>query len=75
MSKRFEAAVAEIRELPGEEQDWVADLMMQLAGWDDAHISLTAEQVAGVYHALEQVQRREFASDESVEHLLYGSWK
>jgi hypothetical protein len=75
MTKRFEEAVAEIRKLPGEEQDRVADLMMELAGQDDEHPALTPEQVAGVYQALEQVQRREFASDERVERLLYRPWK
>ena len=36
---------------------------------------LTPEQVAGVHVALEQVKRGEFASDESVERLLYRPWK
>jgi hypothetical protein len=75
MTKRFEEAVTEIRKLPGEVQDRVADLMMELAGRDDPHPALTAEQVEGVYHALEQARRREFASDESVERLLYRPWK
>ena len=75
MSKRFEEAVAEIRKLPDEEQDRVADLMMELAGGDDEHPPLTAEQIAGVHLALEQVERGEFASDESVERLLYRPWK
>lgn len=75
MTKRFEEAVAEIRKLPGEVQDRVADLMMELAGRDDGYPALTAAQLMGVYHALGQVKRREFASDESVERLLYGPWK
>jgi hypothetical protein len=75
MTKRFEEAVAEIRKLPDEEQDRVADLMMELAGRDDGQPALTAEQVVGVYHALEQGRRREFASDQSVERLLYLPWK
>jgi hypothetical protein len=75
MSKRFEEAVSEIRKLPGEVQDRVADLMMELAGREDERPALTPEQVEGVYHALEQAQRREFASEESVERLLYRPWK
>ena len=75
MSKRFEEAVAEIRKLPDEEQDRVADLLMELAGQDDEQSALTPEQVAGVHLALEQVRRGEFASDESVERLLYRPWK
>ena len=75
MTKRFEEAIAEIRKLPDEEQDRVADLMMELAGGADEHAALTPEQIAGVYRALEQARRHEFASDESVERLLCRPWK
>ncbi len=75
MTKRFEEAVAEIRKLPDAEQDRVAELLLELAGASDGHAALTAEQLAGVHRALEQAERREFASDESVERLLYRPWK
>ncbi len=74
MTKRFEEAVAEIRKLPAEQQERVADLLIELTGKEEAP-ALTPEQVAGVHVALEQVRRREFASDESVERLLYRPWK
>jgi hypothetical protein len=74
MTKRFEEAVAGIRKLPAEQQERVADLLIELTGKDDAP-ALTPEQVAGVHLALEQVRRGEFASDESVERLLYRPWK
>jgi hypothetical protein len=75
MTKRFEEAVAEIRKLPAEQQDRAADLLIELAGEEDEAPALTPEQIEGVYLALEQVRRREFASDESVEGLLYRPWK
>ncbi len=74
MTKRFEEAVAEIRKLPAEQQDRVADLLIELTGKEEAP-ALTPEQIAGVHVALEQVRRGEFASDESVERLLYRPWK
>lgn len=74
MTKRFEEAVAEVRKLPAEQQDRVADLLIELTGKEEAP-ALTPEQVAGVHLALEQVERGEFASDENVERLLYRPWK
>ncbi len=74
MTKRFEDAVAEIRKLPAEQQDRVADLPIELTGKEEAP-ALTPEQVAGVHLALEQFKRGEFACDESAERLLYRPWK
>ncbi len=75
MTKRFEEAIEEIRKLPDEQQDRVAELLIELASPDEPSPALTAGQVAGVHLALEQAKRREFASDESVERLLYRPWK
>ena len=75
MTKRFEEAIAKIRNLPDEQQDRAADLLLELANRDEIQPALTPEQVAGVHLALEQAGRREFASDESVERLLYRPWK
>ena len=72
MTKRFEEAVAEIRKLPAEQEDRVADLLIELTGREEEAPALTPEQVAGVHLALEQVKRGEFASDESVERLFTG---
>lgn len=75
MTKRFEEAVAEIRKLPAEQQDRVADLLIELTEKAEESPKLTPAQIAGVHGALEQVRRGEFASDESVERLLYRPWK
>ncbi len=75
MTKRFEEAVAEIRKLPDEQQDRVADLLIELTSPGEKVPPLTPEQVSGVRLALEQARRREFASDESIERLLYRPWK
>jgi hypothetical protein len=73
MTKRFEHAVAEIRKLPDEQQDHVADLMLELARSEDFP-KLTPEQVEGVRHARGQAERGELASDESVKRLLHKPW-
>jgi hypothetical protein len=75
MTKRFEQAIAEIRKLPDERQDQVAELLIELASEDDSPPSLTPEQVEGARLALRQAELHQFASDESVERLLYRSWK
>jgi len=74
MTKRFEEAIAEIRKLPTQQQDRVADLLIELTCKEEAP-ALISEQVARVHVALEQVRRREFASDASVGRLLYRPWK
>jgi hypothetical protein len=75
MTKRFEQAVAAIRKLPDEQQDRMADLMLELAGREDDLPTLTSEQIAGVQHALRQAEHGEFASDESIERLLCRPWR
>jgi hypothetical protein len=47
----------------------------KLTGWKEEVRALPPEQIAGVHLALEQVKRGEFASDESVERLLYRPWQ
>jgi hypothetical protein len=75
MTKRFEQAVAEIRKLPDERQDQVAELLIELASEDGNPQCLTPEQIEGVRLALRQAELRRFASDESVERLLSRPWK
>lgn len=75
MTKRFEEAVAEIRKLPDERQDQVAELLIELAREDENPPSLTTEQVEGVRLALKQADLRQFASEEAIERLLYRPWK
>jgi hypothetical protein len=75
MTKRFEQAVAEIRKLPDERQDQVAELLIELANEEGSPPRLTPEQIEGVRLALRQVELRQFAGDESIERLLYRPWK
>ncbi len=75
MTKRFEQAVAELRKLPDEQQDKVADLLIELAEGDDFHASLSAAQIEGVRLALKQAELRQFASGDSVNSLLFRPWK
>ena len=74
-AKRFEQAVAEIRKLPPERQDQVAELLIELASEDSDAPPLTPEQVEGIRVALRQADLRQFASDENVERLLFRPWK
>ena len=74
MTKRFEQAVAEIRKLPPEQQDQVAELLIELAGEGERQASLTPEQVEDVRLALGQAELGQFATEESVERLLYRPW-
>ena len=66
---------AEIRELPEERQDQLAELLIGLAGEDNNPPVLTPEQVEAVRLALRQADLRRFASDASVERLLFRPWK
>ena len=75
MTKRFEEAVAEIRKLPEERQDQVAELLIELAADEDRAPALTPEQIEGVRLALKQAELSQFATEESVERLLYRPWK
>jgi hypothetical protein len=75
MTMRFEQAVAEIRKLPDERQDQVAELLIELASEDNNPPSLTPEQMEGVRLALRQADLRQFASDENAERLLYRPWE
>ncbi len=75
MTRRFEQAVAELRKLPDEQQDKVADLLIELAEGDDLPAPLSADQIEGVRLALKQARLGQFASDDSVERLLYRPWK
>ena len=69
MTKRFEAAVAQVRELPEAEQDEIAEVL----SIDEADYALTPEQVAEVKRRQVDLQsgNSRLATDEEMETL----WK
>jgi hypothetical protein len=73
MTKRFEAAVAQVRELPEAEQDEIAELLFGLLSIGEADYALTPEQVAEVKRRQVDLQsgNSRLATDEEMEAL----WK
>ena len=70
MTELLEKAIAKLRELPPEEQDQAAELLMHFAaGWEEI-IELDEETRAAIREGLEQAERGEFASDEDMEALF-----
>ncbi|QJP17439.1 hypothetical protein G3545_02645 [Starkeya sp. ORNL1] len=55
-----------MKALPDQEQDRIADLLLELAVADGADHELTPEQIREVEIAMEQAARGEFASDEEM---------
>jgi hypothetical protein len=67
MTKLLERAIEAARQLPPEEQDDIARVVMQLAGAADADpVPLTAEESAAIAKSKAQAERGEFATDEDV---------
>jgi len=54
MTKLLDHAIARIRQLPSEQQDEAAELLLSLADQDPDTIQLSAEQVAEVVRRLGQ---------------------
>src|SRR3954453_1398189 len=73
MTKRFEAAVAQVRELPEAEQDEIAEVLFELLSIDEADYALTPEQVTEVKRRQADLQsgNSRLATDEEMETL----WK
>lgn len=61
MTKRLDQAIAEVRKLPAERQDEVAELLFGLARFDADTLQLTPEQAA-------EVERRLAEHDETSAH-------
>ncbi|WP_246702663.1 hypothetical protein [Starkeya sp. ORNL1] len=66
MTKLLDEAIAKLKALPDQEQDRIADLLLELAVADGADHELTPEQIREVEIAMEQAARGEFASDEEM---------
>ena len=73
MTKRLEAAVAQVRELPEAEQDEIAEVLFELLSIDEADYALTPEQVTEVKRRQADLQsgNSRLATDEEMETL----WK
>jgi predicted transcriptional regulator len=70
-TKLFDEAIAKARELPDEEQDTIALVVLTMAEGDKSGADLDDETRAAIHEGLEQARRGEFVSDEEIEAL----WK
>ncbi|NVN87909.1 MAG: hypothetical protein HXX15_17665 [Rhodopseudomonas sp.] len=66
MTTLLEQAFESVRDLPAEQQDALARLLLQFAGVDQPAIELTAEEAASFDESLAQAERDEFATNEQV---------
>lgn len=62
MTKLLEEAVAQLRTLPEDEKDRAAEVLLAFAH-DRRDYTYDAEQIEGIWHAIGQADRGEFASD------------
>ena len=65
-TKLLEKAIDKVRELPEDEQEAVAVVMLQMAGADAPLVHLDDETRAAVREGLAQAERGEFVPDEVV---------
>ena len=70
MTELLERAVDSVRALPGEVQDELARLLLQVAGEAQPVIRLTSEERADLAEADEEIARGEFATDEQIRSML-----
>ena len=68
MSRKFEEAIARVRELPEHDQDFLADVLLSTIA---EPAPLDAETRAAIEEGLDQARRGEFVPDEEIEAL----WK
>jgi len=66
MTKLLEKAIDKVRELPEDEQEAVAAVMLQMAGGDPPVVKLDDETRAAIREGLAQAERGEFVPDEVV---------
>jgi hypothetical protein len=72
MTKLLEKAIAEVLELPEVTQNMAADALFMVIEHanEDTHYRLSDEQVAGVHHAMGQVERGEFATEAELKDIF-----
>jgi predicted transcriptional regulator len=66
MTKLLEQAITKVRELPDEDQEAVAAVMLTMAGADVAVVRLDDETRAAIREGDAQARRGEFVPDEVV---------
>ncbi|HSI40638.1 MAG TPA: hypothetical protein VLA00_08855 [Xanthobacteraceae bacterium] len=69
MTELLEHAFERIRNLPPDQQDEFARVLLRLAGDDEAVYRLTAEEEADLIEAEAEIERGEIATDEQVRSL------
>ena len=69
MTKLLLEAVARVSALPEEEQNRAAQAMIAFASEQRTYV-LNEQQIAGIYHAIDQADRGEFASDDEVKEIF-----
>ncbi len=65
-TKLLEQAIDKVRELPDDEQEAVAAVMLQMAGADASLVRLDDETRAAIREGTAQAERDEFVPDEVV---------
>lgn len=65
-TKLLEKAIDKVRELPEDEQEAVAAVMLQMAGGDPPLVQLDGDTRAAVREGMAQAERGEFVPDEVV---------
>jgi predicted transcriptional regulator len=66
MTKLLEQAIEGIRELPGKDQDALANALLSITGEETAVVHLDDETRAAIEEGLTQAERGEFVADEVV---------
>jgi hypothetical protein len=66
MTKLLEEAIKKVRELPDEDQDEAAEILISIASKKSEPIRLDDETRAAVLEGREQARRGEFVSDEEM---------
>jgi len=66
MTRLLQKAIDRVRELPEDEQEAVAAVMLQMAGTDAPLVQLDEETRAAVREGIRQGERGEFVADEVV---------
>lgn len=67
MTELLKRAIAAIKALPPDRQDFAAAVLLQLARAAPREYALTPEQIADVKASIEEADRALFATDEEVE--------
>ena len=67
MTKLLEKAIARAKELPEDDQDEAAEVIMTIASRQDGLVEIDDETRAAIDEGLAQVQRGEFVPDEEME--------